>query len=89
MRNYLLNDVLPFWLNNAIDDEFGGIFTCLDREGKIYGTEKSVWFQGRALYIFSNTYNRIEKDEKYLVAAKKIYDFIPSAATRQEEWLSR
>jgi len=77
MRNYLLNDVLPFWLNNAIDDEFGGIFTCLDREGKIYGTEKSVWFQGRALYIFSNTYNRIEKDEKYLVAAKKIYDFLP------------
>jgi len=77
MRNYLLNDVLPFWLDHAIDEEHGGIFTCLDREGNIYGTDKSVWFQGRALYIFSVTYNRIEKDEKYLKAAKTIFDFLP------------
>ena len=77
MKNYLVNNVLPFWLDNAIDDEFGGIFTCLDREGNIYGYEKSVWFQGRALYIFSVAYNEVEKNPKYLEAAKKIYDFLP------------
>ena len=77
MREYLVNDVLPFWLDHAIDDEFGGILTCLDRTGHVYGYEKSVWFQGRALYIFSAAYNSGIKDEKYLAAAKKIYDFLP------------
>ncbi len=77
MIKHLTENILPFWLDNAIDDEFGGILTCLDREGKIYGYEKSVWFQGRALYIFSSAYNYGLKDEKYLAAAKKIYDFLP------------
>ena len=77
MREYLVKNVLPFWLDNAIDEEYGGIFTCLDRQGKIYGYEKSVWFQGRALYIFSLAYNSVAKDERYLEAAKKIYDFLP------------
>ena len=77
MRKYLLENVLPFWLDNAIDDEFGGILTCLDHEGKVYGYEKSVWFQGRALYIFSTAYNYVEKNERFLKAAKKIYDFLP------------
>ncbi len=76
MKKYLLENVLPFWLDNAIDEEFGGIFTCLDREGNIYGEGKSVWFQGRALYILSVVYNTVENDEKYLKAAKKIYDFL-------------
>ena len=77
MREYLVKDILPFWLNHAIDDEYGGIFTCLDRQGNIYGEEKSVWFQGRALYIFSLVYNSVEKNKKYIDAAKKIYDFLP------------
>ena len=77
MREYLTDNVLPFWLDNAIDEEYGGIFTCLDRQGNIYGYEKSVWFQGRALYIFSLAYNSVAKEERYLEAAKKIYDFLP------------
>ena len=77
MIKHLTENVLPFWLDNAIDEEFGGIFTQLDREGKIYGTEKSVWFQGRALYIFASAWNYGLKDEKYLHAAKKIYEFLP------------
>ncbi len=48
-KNYLTDDVLAFWLKNAFDDEFGGIFTQIDREGKIYGTENSG---PRALDIF-------------------------------------
>lgn len=83
MKNYLINNVLPFWLDNSIDEECGGIFTQLDREGKIYGTEKSVWFQGRALYIFSVCYNEVEKNERYLAAAKKIYEFLPKC-TRED-----
>ena len=76
-KSDLINNILPIWLNNAIDYENGGIYTCLDREGNIYGREKSVWFQGRALWVFCKTYNTIAKDEAYLTAAKCIYDFLP------------
>lgn len=75
---YLTENILPFWLNNAIDDEFGGIFTCLDEQGKIYGTDKSVWFQGRALYTFASAYNAGYKNEEYLKACEKIYNFLPT-----------
>lgn len=76
-REELLNDIMPFWINNALDFENGGIFTQLDKKGKIYGNEKSVWFQGRALWTFSKVYNVINKDEKFLEAAKCIYKFLP------------
>ena len=76
-KEQLIENILPFWLNKAIDYENGGIFTCLDREGVIYGREKSVWFQGRALWTFSKAYNAIKADKEYLKAAKCIYDFLP------------
>ena len=76
-RSDLVNNILPFWLKDAIDYENGGIYTCLDKEGNIYGTDKSVWFQGRALWVFSKAYNCIEKNEEYLKAAKNIYKFFP------------
>ena len=72
----LLN-ILKFWLDNSIDYKNGGIYTCLDKEGNIYGTDKSVWFQGRALWTFAKAYNSIEKNPDYLKAAKNIYDFLP------------
>lgn len=75
--NYLTENVLPFWLKNSIDYKNGGIFTCIDEDGSIYDTEKSVWFQGRALYIFSLAYNDVEKNPEYLKAAKAIFDFLP------------
>ena len=75
-KKYLKENVLDFWLKNAIDEEYGGIFTCLDRQGAVYGTEKSVWFQGRALWTFSKVYNLTEKRQEYLEAADKIYPFL-------------
>lgn len=76
-REELTENILPFWLDNAMDKENGGIFTCLDEKGEVYGEEKSVWFQGRALWAFSKAYNIIEKNPKYLEAAKSIYEFLP------------
>ena len=76
-KHDLKNHILPFWMNDALDREHGGIFTCLDETGEIYGEEKSVWFQGRALWSFSKAYNTVEKDPAYLNAAKIIYDFLP------------
>ena len=75
-KEQLIKDILPFWLENGIDRENGGIFTCLDEKGELYGTEKSVWFQGRALWTFSKAYNLIERNPEYLAAAKNIYEFL-------------
>ncbi len=76
-KKELKENILAFWLENAIDYENGGIFTQLDKKGNIYGREKSVWFQGRALWSFSKAYNTIEKREEYLKAAECIYSFLP------------
>lgn len=81
MIQHLTQQVLPFWLKNAIDEEEGGIFTQLDRKGNIYGTEKSVWFQGRALYIFASAHNYGLTGYGYLDAAKKIYEFLPKCTS--------
>ena len=57
-KNDLLTDILPFWLKYGIDHENGGYFTCLDRDGSLLDTNKSVWFQGRFAFILAYAYNR-------------------------------
>ena len=74
-KDELLNSCVPFWLNHAIDDNFGGIINCLDRYGKVYSTDKSVWMQGRCGWMFSYIYNNIEKKKEYLDLAKSCIDF--------------
>ena len=76
-KTTLTENILPFWLKTAIDYENGGIFTQLDKKGEVYGTDKSVWFQGRALWSFMKAYNVIEKNPEYLKAAECIYSFLP------------
>lgn len=74
----LLENILPFWMKDAIDTVNGGIYTQLDKEGNVYGYEKSVWFQGRALWTFAKAYNTVEKDPAFLAAAENIYRFLPA-----------
>lgn len=74
-KDELLNSCVPFWLNHGVDTEFGGVLNCLDRKGKVYSEDKSVWMQGRAGWMFSYIYNNIEKDPKYLEFAKSCIDF--------------
>ena len=71
----LTKSCIPFWLEHGVDGEFGGVINCLDREGKVYSTDKSVWMQGRCGWMFSYIYNNIEKNEKYLEFAKSCIDF--------------
>jgi N-acylglucosamine 2-epimerase len=65
-RDNLLNDVVPFWLKNSGDFEDGGYFTCLDREGKVYDTDKFIWLQCREVWCFAMLYNRVEKKQEWL-----------------------
>ena len=61
-RSELFDNVLPFWLENSIDKECGGYFTCLDREGKVFDTDKFIWLQGREVWMLSMLYNNVEKN---------------------------
>ena len=74
-KDELLNSCVPFWLNNAVDKEYGGIINCVDRFGKVYSTDKSVWMQGRCAWTFSYIYNNIEKKSEYLDIAKSCIEF--------------
>ncbi len=56
-RDALLQDVLPFWERHSIDREQGGYFTCLDRAGHVFDTDKFVWLQARQVWTFSMLYN--------------------------------
>ena len=77
MRNFLLNNVLPFWMEHAVDRELGGLYNFIDREGKVYGTNKNVWFAGRTMYTYSLAYNELNKNEEYLKVAENMYNFLP------------
>jgi N-acylglucosamine 2-epimerase len=62
----LLDAVIPFWLNHSKDSDSGGYFTCLDRHGKVYDTDKFMWLQGREVWLFAMLYNRVEKKQQWL-----------------------
>ena len=72
----LLNDVIPFWERHSIDRECGGYFTCLDRRGNVYDTDKFVWLQARQVWMFSALYNRLEKRPEWLDIARHGADFL-------------
>ena len=48
-----LDRCADFWLTHGWDQENGGVYTCLDRWGNIYSTDKSVWMQGRCAWTYS------------------------------------
>lgn len=75
-KDYLLDNSISFWLENAVDREYGGYITCLDREWKAYNTDKSVWLQGRGVWIFSRLYNTVDQRKEWLDAAKTGYEFL-------------
>lgn len=68
-RSYLTENVMPFWLKNSLDQEVGGYFTCLDREGNVYDTDKFVWLQCREVWMFAMLYNQLEQKKEWLDAA--------------------
>ncbi|WP_394353498.1 AGE family epimerase/isomerase [Dysgonomonas hofstadii] len=74
--NELTNNVIPFWENNSLDADYGGYFTCLDRKGKVFDTDKFMWLQGRQIYMFSLIYNQIEKKQSWLDTALLGADFV-------------
>ena len=71
-----LDSCAQFWLKNGMDDVYGGVYTCLDREGKIFSTDKSVWMQGRCGWIYAWLCRTYGVKEEWLKASKSCLDFL-------------
>ncbi len=73
----LLSDVMPFWDNSdLIDKENGGFISSVDRQGRSYNDDKSVWFQGRCLWTYSKLCNTYGVKKEWAEAAKNGARFI-------------
>jgi len=75
-KNELLDNILPFWLQKSQDKECGGYFTCLDRQGNVFDTDKFIWLQGRQVWLFSMLYNKVEKKREWLDCAIEGAEFL-------------
>lgn len=72
----LTENIMPFWMKYGLDRENGGVYTCVNRDGSLMDTTKSVWFQGRFAFICSFAYNNVEKNQEWLDVAKSTLEFI-------------
>ena len=72
----LMDDCIPFWMNNSIDPENGGIYNSLTREGKVFSRDKSVWLQGRCAWIFTQLCKQYGIRSEWKAMAESTLQFI-------------
>ena len=75
-KHELLDRVIPFWIEKSQDRECGGYFTCLERDGSVFDTDKFVWMQGREVWMLSMLYNKVEHRQEWLDAAVQGAEFM-------------
>ncbi len=75
-KDELLNNIIPFWLLHSQDNKFGGYFTCLNRQGNVFDTDKFIWLQARQVWMFSMLYNNVEKRKEWLECAIQGGEFL-------------
>lgn len=84
LRGHLFDHVMPFWERHAIDDA-GGILTCIDDSGSVLSTEKWLWSQWRAVWVFSHIHNQLDRDPRWLGYARQIADFCLAHGWQEHE----
>ncbi len=72
----LFGSLLPFWAKHGVDWQYGGIMHGLDYDGTLVTTNKVSWFQGRAIWVYSFLYNRLERNPEHLEIARRTKDFL-------------
>jgi len=51
VRGHLEQVILPWWIDNGCDDEWGGVFSCFSNSGQRVSMEKYTWSQGRWAWL--------------------------------------
>lgn len=77
LESYLRSKLLPFWMDNSPDPEFGGVLSYFDRHGKPTGkTEKTFLMQIRNLYTMSSAHRYGYGDGRAVELARATAQFI-------------
>lgn len=79
-----LDRCINFWLANGMDKVYGGVYTCLDRTGKVFSTDKSVWMQGRCAWLFAWLCHLYGVKQEWLDASKSCLDFMEKYCINRE-----
>jgi N-acylglucosamine 2-epimerase len=74
LRQHLLHEVMPFWVEHAIDPA-GGLNTCIRDDGTMVNGDKWLWSQWRAVWVFSRLYRTIDANPRWLEIAWHICHF--------------
>jgi N-acylglucosamine 2-epimerase len=85
-HDQLFQVVLPFWDKHGVDHQYGGIMCSLDYDGTLVNTDKLLWFQGRALWVYSFLYNHFGKDPHHLDIARKTKEFLLKYGLQGDGW---
>ena len=57
LDTYLRTKLLPFWIENSVDEEYGGFLTYFDRDGKPTGeTTKTLLCQERMIFTMASAH---------------------------------
>ena len=75
-RDGLFNDTVPFWFPRSVDRQHGGFLHCLDRDGSLNDSDKSVWVQGRMSWMLLTMVNGFERRPEWLEWARGGLEFI-------------
>jgi mannobiose 2-epimerase len=76
MKSHLINGIIPFWLKNGNDKEFGGYLTNYDENGLLCSdTDKYIVTQTRMIWGLSALHSRFPANKALLESAKQGTDF--------------
>jgi len=75
-RHRLFDRYLPFWDRGGYDERYGGFMCLLNDDGTVADEEKALWYQGRAVWVYSMLYRHFGNDPRYLDIAQRTRDFM-------------
>jgi N-acylglucosamine 2-epimerase len=76
LTSRLYDEYLPFWRNGGYDKQYGGFICNLNPAGIPVDDEKFIWYQGRAVWVYSFLYRNFSRDPEFLEIAKNTRDFM-------------
>ena len=90
-KRELAAEYIALWDRSGIDRQYGGVFPEDNQEGDPRrNTDKEMYYQARALWVFSYIYNHFEPHPRHLETARRTRDFLVGHCREGEaRWISR
>ncbi len=89
-RKELFENFVPNMDKFAIDHEYGGVMCSLDvRTGVLTNTNKTAWFVGRGMWVYSFLYNNLDQNPRYLEIARKSKDLLLKLQPKDDSFWTR